>query len=676
VNKKWLYLIILFICLSLAGIIVVQYLWIRNAFQIRESQFNQGTNDALSAVVSNLEKRENMALIESRLISDSIMKLIRTYAKDTMQQEHLEINLDKLRHMMAHHPERAPKSRRIASWTMPKGSTQPLMTNFQMSFYWDAQAFDKIDSALKNLETQIQFQDDHLQSYYDYQIKSQQLIDSLTDANISLHYEAYKERMEDYVADAYEKQFYELENTPPDPDDGMIIVSHNQSKNRVFVPPQPSQQNYQYNVVTDKKGFISGSSLDVESRIDEEIKSQAIIENQILKLSKRAKILEELIQRMALEYEEIPKNIEARVDKTNLKKILSETLTDHNIDIPFEFAVYNPVSDTNPLPIRSKGFNKENLSTVHRVSLFPNDVIKKPDQLMLYFPTKESHILQSLSFLLLGSLLFTLIIISSSGLSIFVMIRQKKISDIKTDFINNMTHEFKTPIATISIATDSISNHKVLTEPEKIKPYLKIIKEENSRMNTSVEQVLQMSFLDSRDFKISNDPIDFQDIIKRSADHFQLIVSKRNGVMIKEYDAVNPMILGDNGHLRNVVNNLLDNANKYSLKEPKITIRTENIAGKFVLTIADQGVGMSKDIQKKIFDKFYRVSTGNVHNIKGFGLGLSYVKAIILAHNGEIHVASEPGKGSRFVLSIPTIPPAKIPGEKHTHSNHNEQEKE
>jgi signal transduction histidine kinase len=234
------------------------------------------------------------------------------------------------------------------------------------------------------------------------------------------------------------------------------------------------------------------------------------------------------------------------------------------------------------------------------------------------------------------------------------MIRQKKISDIKTDFINNMTHEFKTPIATISIAADSITNPRVIAEPETIKNFTRIIKEENNRMNTRVEQVLQMALLDSRDFKLRPGLVDMNYLIEKTVDHYRLQIEKREGSITSRLEAENSLADVDEDHLRNVLLNLLDNANKYSITKPEIEVFSFNRSGKFFFGVQDKGMGMSHEVQRKVFDKFYRVTSGNIHNIKGFGLGLSYVKAIVLAHHGDIRITSEPGKGSRFEISLPT----------------------
>jgi signal transduction histidine kinase len=403
---------------------------------------------------------------------------------------------------------------------------------------------------------------------------------------------------------------------------------------------------------TNAPGFISVAPSPHAQPEIPDMKSR-ILEGKIRKLNKRTLQLQNLIQRMAIEYEELPKGVASRISREYLQSTLRSSLADKDIMIPFEFAVYNPVNDSHPVPLRSDGFRDEYLPDVHTVSLFPNDIITKPDQLLVYFPGQKSQILKSLSVLLAGSLLFTLIIITSSGLSIFFMVRQKKISDIKSDFINNMTHEFKTPIATISIAADSINNPKVIQMPEMIKSYTRIIKEENSRMNSRVEQVLQMSLLDSKDFRFHLEKLDMQVLLQRSVENFSLIAGKRGGSVQTNFEAENPFVDADEGHMRNVLMNLLDNANKYSDGRPDVTVFTANQPGRFIFGVEDKGIGMTEDVKKKIFDKFFRLTTGNVHNIKGFGLGLSYVKAIVLAHGGDIRVTSEPGKGSRFEITLP-----------------------
>jgi signal transduction histidine kinase len=215
-----------------------------------------------------------------------------------------------------------------------------------------------------------------------------------------------------------------------------------------------------------------------------------------------------------------------------------------------------------------------------------------------------------------------------------------------------MTHEFKTPIATISIAADSINNPRVLKEPETIRNFTRIIKEENNRMNTRVEQVLQMALLDSRDFNLRPCMFNMNILIEKVVDHYRLQIENREGLITIQLDATSPDIYADEDHMRNVLINLLDNANKYSLVKPDISVFSFNRGGKYYFGVQDSGIGMTVETQRKVFDKFFRVTSGNIHNIKGFGLGLSYVKAVVLAHQGDISIVSEIGKGSRFEIGL------------------------
>jgi two-component system phosphate regulon sensor histidine kinase PhoR len=218
-----------------------------------------------------------------------------------------------------------------------------------------------------------------------------------------------------------------------------------------------------------------------------------------------------------------------------------------------------------------------------------------------------------------------------------------------------MTHEFKTPIATISLAADSIQNKAVIGVPERIKYFTNIIQEENRRMNSRVENILQMSLIDTNAFKFHFEEVDAHTIIRQAAKNIELQVSHNGGKINLQLEADNPILQTDKIHFLNILTNLLDNAVKYSGQEPEIKVTTQCSGNKFVLRVRDNGIGISKDVHDKIFEKFFRVSKGDIHNIKGFGLGLSYVKAIVLAWGGSIDVKSEPGKGTEFIIELPVI---------------------
>jgi two-component system phosphate regulon sensor histidine kinase PhoR len=272
---------------------------------------------------------------------------------------------------------------------------------------------------------------------------------------------------------------------------------------------------------------------------------------------------------------------------------------------------------------------------------------------MIFFPNRTSYLWGSVWQSLLASILFTGIIFFCFAYSVHIIFRQKKLSEMKTDFINNMTHEFKTPIATISLAADSITSPLIIGNPEKLTRFANIIRQENKRMNSQVEKVLQMALLDKRDFQLNLTEVNLHDVIERALQNISLQVEKRGGTTSSQLQATQPVVQGDQTHLANIINNLLDNANKYSPDTPVIQVTTRDRADGVEVTVSDQGLGMSKEARKHIFDKFYRVHTGDLHDVKGFGLGLSYVKAIMDAHKGSVDVRSEPGKGSDFVLFFP-----------------------
>ncbi len=276
-----------------------------------------------------------------------------------------------------------------------------------------------------------------------------------------------------------------------------------------------------------------------------------------------------------------------------------------------------------------------------------------PGYLQVYFPNKEKALWSAVIPSLLMSILFTGLVLFCFGFVMYVIQRQKQVSEMKTDFINNMTHEFKTPIATISLASDSIASPMILNSPDKVLRFTNIIKQENTRMLNQVEKVLQMAMLDKKDFQLKLSFIDVHDLISTAVEHMSLKVLKRNGILRTDLKANLTTLNADATHLSNIIHNLLDNAEKYSSEKVDILIGTENTKSGILINITDNGIGMTKDQLKNIFEKFYRAHTGNIHDVKGFGLGLSYVKAIVDSHGGTINVKSEIGKGSTFSIYLP-----------------------
>jgi len=342
--------------------------------------------------------------------------------------------------------------------------------------------------------------------------------------------------------------------------------------------------------------------------------------------------------------------IHKRVTKEQIHQLLTEKLKEDGIDIDFEFAIYS-----NDLATRVKSDNFENDKEAYSVFMFYNETNQSTYKLLVNFPDDRKFILASNMGMIVLSIIFTSIIIIAYSSAIHQLIKQRKISEIKTDFINNMTHEFKTPIATINLALDAIKNPKVIDDKEKVMRYLTMIKEENKRMHAQVENVLRISKLEKNELNISKDRLDLHDLIEDAITHVQLIVEDREGYIKTHLDATKTSVLANETHFTNVIVNILDNAIKYSPDAPKIEVYTENVGNNILLKVKDQGSGMSKAAAKRVFEKFYREHTGNIHNVKGHGLGLAYVKRIVEDHQGHVSVESEKEKGSIFTIKLPII---------------------
>mgnify|MGYP000390651300 CR=1 FL=1 len=347
--------------------------------------------------------------------------------------------------------------------------------------------------------------------------------------------------------------------------------------------------------------------------------------------------------------EKVP--IHKRVTRQEIELLLDRELENRGMEIDYEYGVY---SRGLPTKVKSSKF-KYGESTTYKTPFFKDSEGNSNFSLLLNFPKKKKFLLQSILGMAILSLVFTLIIVIAYSGAIYQLIKQKQISEIKSDFINNMTHEFKTPIATINLAVEAIKNPKIIGDPEKVQRYLQMIREENKRMHAQVENVLRISKLEKNQLDISKDRVNVHDIINKSITHVQLIVNDRGGYIKTHLNAERSELLANEMHFGNVIVNILDNAVKYSPNEPKIDVFTEVVNNSIVIEIKDQGAGMSKAVLKRVFEKFYREHTGDIHNVKGHGLGLAYVKKIVEDHQGEVYAESEKDKGTSFYIKLPLI---------------------
>ncbi len=351
-----------------------------------------------------------------------------------------------------------------------------------------------------------------------------------------------------------------------------------------------------------------------------------------------------------------------------IKKLFVDAFATHGLaGAQFEFAV---ISESNNLgyEIVSPGYETYsqlvNVDTAnYSVETWPlvsytadgAMALNADERIIIITHDIQSFVIRSMSWMIAVSVAFTLILIAAFYLTVRTILTQKKLSEMKTDFINNMTHELRTPLATISIAVDTLKNEKVIGDREQLLSIGQIIKTENQRMNTQVEQILQAAQLDINQVLKDKKELHVHEVIKKIEDKFSLQIGEKDATLIMDLEAADDKVSGHPVHFTNMLSNLIDNALKYSRDEvpPCITISTYNKKKSIVIRIEDNGIGMKKETLGKIFDKFYRVHTGNVHNVKGFGLGLNYTRKMVEAHQGTIQVESTFGQGSTFTISIP-----------------------
>lgn len=345
--------------------------------------------------------------------------------------------------------------------------------------------------------------------------------------------------------------------------------------------------------------------------------------------------------------------LEARVNFRALDRDLQAELLNNGIEIPYHFTV--STSDGREV-YRCSDYEATGEEDAYSQILFGNDPPNKMGVLKIHFPTMNSYIFSSVRFMI-PALFFTVVLCLTFMFTLYIIFRQKKVTELKNDFINNMTHEFKTPVSTISLAAQMLADDSVSKSPQMMQHVTGVINDEAKRLRFQVEKVLQISLFDEQKATLKTRELDVNELLTGVVNTFALKVEKNGGTIVTHLDATRPIVMGDEMHITNVVFNLLDNAVKYKRDdEPlRLTIRTWNEAGKFCLSIQDNGIGIKKDNLKRVFDRFYRVHTGNVHDVKGFGLGLAYVKKVIQDHRGSIRAESELGVGTKFIIVLPLL---------------------
>ncbi len=400
------------------------------------------------------------------------------------------------------------------------------------------------------------------------------------------------------------------------------------------------KMNYKFNFTTDSLG---------KKHITEENKISIMLRD--LSLSNKKKIVSKVADRL-VEADQIP--IQERVKFSVVDSLLKINLSEAGINLPYTFGI-TPGEGDSAIIIQRNANKNDILNSPLKAKLFPNDIFSLPNYLSIYFPDRTYFIFREISLILALSLLFISAIGFGFIYTIRTIIKQKRFGSLVIDFINNMTHEFKTPISTISLATEAMTNSHVIEDKEKLNRYTNVIKDENIRMRRQVEKILQMAVLEQGEYELDLNRVDVHDIIQKAKHTASLLIDGNGGKISLQLAAENHFINADALHITNIIYNILDNAVKYSDDNIDITISTVNVNESVQITISDKGIGIKEEDLKKIFDKYFRVPSDNVHDVKGFGLGLSYVKLMVDAHKGKIEIKSKYGKGTEVIISFPVV---------------------
>jgi two-component system phosphate regulon sensor histidine kinase PhoR len=623
--------IIIVMLLALLGLMSFQWYWIENAIAVKKEQFDRDVNDAMVATVKKIEKQEVIFLANQQMKAQEQQKLlaitqhkVRRQRKSKpadqeipSQNEELVLNVEN------------PEKEKHKAILLPKGMSNHTITIAPSDIFWSEPTFEIPKRQMGLIKDMLEEQN--------------LAWEELTQPTRSL---LMRQRSVEDLVGEINRQVIQLSRNE----------RNREPKNlRVNIENQQGVVTYKYYYdnpqAADSLSFSQKLANKVDRPIEIKKKSQ---EKDFQTKFERAQNKAELVRNVLTDVIHGSRDIYERLDRQTLDTLLKNELKIRGIFIPYQYGVKN--SSNLIFSSFAVNYTPDLLKKAYKVLLFPNDLQPQNHFLYVYFPDTQGFILRNMWTVFLSSLLLFLVVGGVFYSSISTMFKQKKLAEIKNDFINNMTHEFKTPISTISLAVEVMKDGEVKKDKGKMNRYLNIIQDENRRLGTQVEKVLQMALLDKGEVKLRLDSVDIHGTIEQVLTNLSVQIEQKNGIVNLKLKADKSEIVADEVHLTNIIYNLLDNANKYSPENSEITICTENLANSLKISISDKGIGMTKDQMARIFERFYRVPTGNLHDVKGFGLGLSYVKKMVELHNGQIFVESKLGEGSKFeIIFSPSI---------------------
>ena len=583
------------------GLLAFQWYWISNALLLRNEQFGLKVTDALQAVVRTLEKQEIQIL--------------------TKQLQNSERQREQLRAITT--PQQTLANRK----GRPKQPT-PQYTNDANAEVPQLTDEVRTDALTPNVPLFSDVQKRLIQNFF----KQQDQLEGQMGQFLRTHAQE-QDLFELWMSDFEMRRNLSFQRPNEGQirtdtlDDGMIVT--------YYVPQKKHSAKLE--------GKYFGRQNTTSKQKDETAAS-------LKDLQSKSALLRDVVKNVFFQ----PRQIEGRVNRQMIDSLLKKAFGERGMNLSYDFAVQNaanqPLFCTASFPL-----NNNLKADLYKATLFPNDLTGNKSQLVVYFRDQRTFVFQDSILPVLSSLVLFLMILGCFYAAVMTILRQRKLADIKNDFINNMTHEFKTPISTITLAVEMAQEQTTATQPssQKLARYLNIVKDETKRLGGHVEKVLQMALLDGGDVKLQIKKLNIHDIIEKSLHNMSVQIEQKNGIVELDFEAQNEQIEADELHLINILVNLIDNANKYSPDKPRITIQTRNVEAGVVVRVTDAGLGMTTDQLARIFDKFYRVPTGNLHNVKGFGLGLSYVKKMVELHHGIVEARSVMGQGSWFEIMLP-----------------------
>ncbi|MDQ1152604.1 sensor histidine kinase [Sphingobacterium zeae] len=607
-KKNSIVLIIGLMSLALIGVLAMQFYFLRDSYRQKSQLFDESVNAAITAVAGKLERREvvDFAKVQQER---NLEKSKQEQAKQRLLAEQLEIQyrIEELKNkqhiIFSNFKEQEDQLRAL----------YPNVIEIKNSFY---------ETYIKRPE---------YQKYIKFSVSNELTDDNLVQAFIMLN----ASKVDDQVSGKDDSTRFVIPLL-----DGLV---DQQTKFRVAtLPPRENAK-------------LTKTIADLEKRLDVLNKKNSwsgfnVYDSVAMLGGKKADYIEDV----AIGMELAKRPLKDRLNIIIVQELIKEELAQRDIRAPFNIEIWSTNNILLNNILNEAALKNPSNTTRYSTALFKGDIGAAPGKLTIYFPDKKAIIADNMGYLLLPMLALLFLLVGCFAYTLIIIFRQKKVSEMKTDFINNMTHEFKTPVATIMIASESLKDPDINADHKRVQKLANIIYDENVRLGNHIERVLDLARLEKETLKLDQVDVHINDLISAVTDSMQLRMQNIGGKFTIDLAATKDIVVGDELHFSNVFYNLLDNAIKYNKGDLHVNIQSKNVGDSIVVTIADNGIGMSRDHLQKIFDQFYRIPTGNVHNVKGFGLGLSYVQDILRRLNGKITVKSEKDKGTTFEVILPT----------------------